>query len=279
MRRFDVGKIKEAVKATCLELAVHMNEDVEEALKDARARENGLGLKVVDMLLDNAVIAKEKNFPLCQDTGMVFVSLEYGQEVVFENGLVEDAINQGVSEAYKEGYLRKSVVEDPLLRKNTGDNTPAMIHYELVEGDGITLKVMLKGFGSENMSKTKMLKPSDGIQGVKDFVYECISGAGGNPCPPSIVGVGIGGTLDKAVHISKIALFRKIGERNEKPHLAQLEMDILESLNKSNVGPMGFGGKTTSLDVFVETAPTHIAGLPVAVNVNCHSLRRKTVVL
>ncbi|MGL5439143.1 MAG: fumarate hydratase [Filifactoraceae bacterium] len=279
MRRLDVNKIRECVRETCLELATYINEDVEKALKQSVANENGLGLKVLEMLINNGVIAKEKNLPLCQDTGIVFVALEYGQEVIFENGSVEKAINEGVKEAYDGGFLRKSVVEDPFFRKNTGDNTPAMIHYELVEGNEVVLKVMLKGFGSENMSKTKMLKPSDGIQGVRDFVKECITTAGGNPCPPTVIGVGIGGTLDRATHLSKIALFRKIGERNDKEHLAKLEEELLEQLNDTNVGPMGFGGKTTALEVFVETAPTHIAGLPVAVNVNCHSLRRKTIKL
>lgn len=279
MRRFDVTLIKESVKETCLELATYMNEDVKEALKKAKDKEIGLGLKVIDMILKNADAAKDNNIPLCQDTGMVFVLMEYGQDVIFENGSVEAAINQGVREAYEEGYLRKSVVEDPILRKNTGDNTPAMIHYELKEGEEITLKIMLKGFGSENMSKTKMLKPSDGIQGIRDFVYECITIAGGNPCPPTIVGVGIGGTLDKAAYLSKIALFRKIGERNVQSHLSQLEEELLTKINQSNVGPMGFGGKATSLDVFLETASTHIAGLPIAVNINCHSLRRKTLKL
>lgn len=252
MREFDVSIIREAVKDICLEIATVMNEDVHHALKEARAKENGLGLNVLDMLLDNALIAKKSNFPLCQDTGMVFVFLEYGQEVIFVNGSVSEAINQGVKEAYEQGYLRKSIVEDPFLRRNTKDNTPAVIHFELKEGQEVVLGVLLKGFGSENMSKTAMLKPSDGIEGVMDFVYECVTKSGGNPCPPTVLGVGIGGTLDKATHLSKMALFRSLGSRSNKPHLAKMEEELLERLNKSNVGPMGFGGKTTALDVFVE---------------------------
>lgn len=279
MREINVDLIKEKIKETCLELAIVMSEDLKKSLTEGRDKEEGLGLMVMENLLKNGQIAKEKCIPLCQDTGMVFVEVLYGQDVHFVNGSLKDSINQGVREAYSEGYLRKSVVADPLRRKNTGDNTPAIIHYEMVEGEGVTLKVMLKGFGSENMSKVAMLKPSEGVEGVKRFVRECVETAGGNPCPPIVVGVGIGGTLDMAAYLSKKALFRQLNSKNEDEFLSNLEDELLEIVNSTNVGPMGFGGETTALDVFVETMPTHIAGLPVAVNINCHSLRRKIVSL
>lgn len=279
MRSYHVNDIKDKVKEICLELAYKINDDLREALQIAEKSESGdLGKKVLCMLLENAEIAENQEIPMCQDTGMVMVFLEMGQSVSLEGGFIGDAINQGVREAYEEGYLRKSVV-DPITRMNTKDNTPAVITYEIVVGEKIKMSVLLKGFGSENMGKTKMLKPSDGVPGIIDFVIETIRDAGGNPCPPLVIGVGIGGAMDKAAVMAKKALFRPIGERSQDPFLKELEVTLLKKINEINIGPMGFGGDTTAIEVFVDKYPTHLAGLPVAVNINCHSLRRKTVEL
>ena len=228
--------------------------------------------------MENYTIAREKAQPICQDTGVACVFLKIGQDVHL-TGNLEDAINEGVRQGYAEGYLRKSVVRDPLDRVNTGDNTPAMIYYELVPGDTLEITVAPKGFGSENMSAIKMLRPSDGEQGVKDFVLQVVEAAGPNPCPPIVVGVGIGGTFDKAAYLAKKALMRSVDVPNPKPYYANLEKELLEKINALGIGPQGFGGKTTALAVNIEEFPTHIAGLPVAVNINCHVTRHKTEVL
>ena len=230
------------------------------------------------MLLENGERAEAEQIPLCQDTGMVVVYLELGQNVHLEGPYVGDAINQGVREAYEEGYLRKSMV-DPLTRENTKDNTPAQIQIEILPGEGAKLSVLLKGFGSENMGRVRMLTPSAGVEGIVEFVLETVREAGGNPCPPLVVGIGIGGSLDKSAAVAKKALFRTLGERNPDPLLRDLEIRLLGEINKTHVGPMGFGGDITGLEVFIEKFPTHLAGLPVAVNLNCHSLRRKTIEL
>ena len=234
--------------------------------------------EILDRIIENFGISDEKNVPICQDTGVTCVFLKIGQEVHIV-GDIEAAVNEGVRQGYAEGYLRKSVVRDPLDRVNTGDNTPAFIYYELVPGDALEITVAPKGFGSENMSQFKMLKPSDGLQGVKDFVLKVIEEAGPNPCPPIVVGVGIGGTFDKAAYLAKKALMRSTEIRNPKPFYAALEQELLEAINALGIGPQGFGGKTTALAVNIEEAPTHIAGLPVAVNINCHVTRHKTEVL
>lgn len=277
MRKIDVDQMKNKVKELCLELAYQISEDLKKALEKGEMSEcNALGKEVLDMLLENARVASEQNIPICQDTGMVIVNLEMGQDIVFEGGFVGDAINQGVREAYEEGYLRKSVV-DPITRVNTKDNTPALINYELVPGEVVKLSVLLKGFGSENMGKVKMLTPSEGREGIRKFVLETIRTAGGNPCPPLVIGIGIGGSMDKAAAMAKKALFRPIGNRSEDDFLKTLEEELLEQINEIGIGPMGFGGSTTALEVFAEKYPTHLAGMPVAVNINCHALRRKTV--
>lgn len=279
MRSFDVNQIRDMVKEICLELAYRVSDDLEKALESGEKAEcSTLGKEVLGMLLENAKVAQNQEIPICQDTGMVIVNVEIGQEIVLEGVFIGEAINQGVREAYEEGYLRKSVV-DPITRKNTKDNTPAIINYEIVPGDKVKLSVLLKGFGSENMGKVKMLTPSEGVAGIIDFVIDTVKSAGGNPCPPLVIGIGIGGAMDKAASMAKKALFRPIGERNEDEFIKELEENLLKKINETNIGPMGFGGNITALEVFVEKYPTHLAGLPVAVNINCHALRRKTVEL
>ena len=234
--------------------------------------------EILERIIENYQIAHRENVPVCQDTGMACVFLKVGQEVHIDGDLT-DAVNEGVRRGYGEGYLRKSVVRDPLDRVNTGDNTPAMLYTELVPGDKIEITVAPKGFGSENMSQIKMLRPSDGVEGVKAFVRKVVEEAGPNPCPPIVVGVGIGGTFDKAAYMAKKALLREVDVPNEKPYYANLEKELLDMVNALGIGPQGFGGKTTALAVNIETCPTHIAGLPVAVNINCHVTRHKTEVL
>ena len=279
MKTYNVNQIKDRVKEICMELAYKINDDLKGALESGEKSESSqLGKEVLCMLLENAEIAENQAIPICQDTGMVIVYLEIGQGITLEGGFIGDAVNQGVREAYEEGYLRKSIV-DPITRLNTKDNTPANIHYELVPGDKIKLSILLKGFGSENMGKVKMLTPSEGVPGIIEFVLDTIKTAGGNPCPPLVIGIGIGGTMDKAATMAKKALFRPIGERSQDDFLKELEENLLKQINELNIGPMGFGGKTTALEVFAEKYPTHLAGLPVAVNINCHALRRKTIEL
>ena len=279
MREIDAGRITEVVRRLCIEANCHLPQDMKNQIEACRAREGWAPAKeILDRIVDNYRAADSGNVPICQDTGMACVFLKVGQEVHVA-GDIAGAVNEGVRQGYGEGYLRKSVVRDPLDRVNTGDNTPAMIYYELVPGDRLEITVAPKGVGSETMRQIKRLKPSDGLQGVKDFVVKVVEEAGPNPCPPIVVGVGIGGTFDKAAYLAKRALMRSVDSRNAVPFYAQLEEELLERINTLGIGPQGFGGRTTALAVNIEQCPTHIAGLPVAVNINCHVTRHKTEVL
>lgn len=276
MREIHVSEITKVVKELCIESNYYLSKDVKDALQKAKENETWeLAENILDKIILNSNIAKNEDMPICQDTGMTCVFMEIGQDVHIIGGLLEDAINEGVRQGYDEGFLRKSVVKDPLDRVNTNDNTPAIIYYDIVQGDKIKITVSPKGFGSENMSRIKMLKPSDGLKGVKDFIIETVMLAGPNPCPPIVIGVGIGGTFDKAAYLAKKALIRPLDKRNSKEFYSNLEEELLEAINKLGIGPQGFGGKTTALGVNIETYPTHIAGLPVAVNINCHVTRHK----
>ncbi len=280
LRVIQYEDIVTQIRTLCLDANCNLPMDVWEALVKAQKDEDSpLGQNVLDTILENARIAKEKKMPLCQDTGMVVVFAEVGQDVHIQGGLLSDAVNEGVRQAYKEGYFRMSVVGDPIERVNTKDNTPAVLHVSLVEGDQLRLIVAPKGFGSENMSVLKMLKPAEGVQGIKDFVVKAVSEAGGNPCPPIIIGVGIGGTMEKAALLAKRAVLREVGSKHPKPHIAELEEELLKLVNQTGVGPQGFGGTQTALALFVDTYPTHIAGLPVAVNINCHVARHVEAIL
>lgn len=279
MREINAKSITEVVKKLCIEANCHLPADMKNCISQCHAQEKWPQAKeILERIIENYQIADEKNQPICQDTGVACVFLKIGQEV-HVTGDINEAVNEGVRQGYQEGYLRKSVVRDPLDRVNTGDNTPAMIYYELVPGDKLEITVAPKGFGSENMSQIKMLRPSDGLQGVKDFVLKVVEDAGPNPCPPIVVGVGIGGTFDKAAYLAKKALMRSADERNASPFYAELEKQLLEEINALGIGPQGFGGKTTALAVNIEQYPTHIAGLPVAVNINCHVTRHQKEVL
>lgn len=276
MREIHISEIISTVRDLCIESNYYLSSDVKESLCKAKEDETWpLAENVLDQLILNSNIAQKEDMPICQDTGMACVFVEIGQEVHIVGGLLQDAINEGVRRGYDEGFLRKSVVKDPIHRVNTKDNTPAIIYYDIVSGDKIKITVAPKGFGSENMSRIKMLKPSDGLQGVKDFIIETVKLAGPNPCPPIVVGVGIGGTFDKAAYLSKKALIRPLNKRNDEKFYSDLEEELLETINKLGIGPQGFGGKTTALGLNIETYPTHIAGLPVAVNINCHATRHK----
>ena len=273
MREISASRITEVVKRLCIETNCHLPQDVKNCIESSYAAEPWAPAReILERIMENYKIADDKNVPICQDTGVACVFLKIGQDVHI-TGSIEDAVNEGVRQGYGEGYLRKSVVGDPLNRVNTGDNTPAMIYYELVPGDQLEITVAPKGFGSENMSQTKMLRPSDGVEGVIDFVAKVVQEAGPNPCPPIVIGVGIGGTFDKAAFLAKKALMRSADQRHPDPYYAQLEQEILEKINALGIGPQGFGGKTTALCVNIEKFPTHIAGLPVAVNINCHVTR------
>ena len=279
MREIFAEKITKTVARLCVEANCHLPEDVKCSISSCRQQETWeTAMDILDRITENYEIADRENCPICQDTGVACVFLKVGQDVHIVGDLTE-AVNEGVRRGYREGYLRKSVVRDPLDRVNTGDNTPAMLYTELVSGDNIEITVAPKGFGSENMSAIKMLKPSDGVEGVVDFVVQTVKNAGPNPCPPIVVGVGIGGTFDKAAYLSKKALLRPLDSENESPYYAALEQQLLERINALGIGPQGFGGKTTALKVNIETFPTHIAGLPVAVNINCHVTRHQTEVL
>ena len=276
MREIHISEIISTVRDLCIESNYYLSSDVKESLCKAKEDETWpLAENVLDQLILNSNIAQKEDMPICQDTGMACVFVEVGQEVHIVGGLLQDAINEGVRRGYDEGFLRKSVVKDPIHRVNTKDNTPAIIYYDIVSGDKIKITVAPKGFGSENMSRIKMLKPSDGLQGVKDFIIETVKLAGPNPCPPIVVGVGIGGTFDKAAYLAKKALIRPLNKRNDEKFYSNLEEELLETINKLGIGPQGFGGKTTALGLNIETYPTHIAGLPVAVNINCHATRHK----
>ena len=264
MREIKAQQITEVVKRLCIEANCYLPGDMKACIEQAHSEEKWPQAKeILERIIENYQIADEKFQPICQDTGVACVFLKIGQDLHIAGNL-EEAVNEGVRQGYTEGFLRKSVVRDPLDRVNTGDNTPAMIYYEIVPGDKLEITVAPKGFGSENMSQIKMLRPSDGLQGVKDFVKKVVKEAGPNPCPPIVVGVGIGGTFDKAAYLAKKALMRSVDVRNEKPFYAQLEQELLEEINALGIGPQGFGGKTTALAVNIEQYPTHIAGLPVA---------------
>ena len=271
MRTIQLQQITEQIKEMCIQVNHYLSEDMKEALQNAQAGEKSpLGCQILSQLQENLKIAGEDMIPICQDTGMAVVFLKVGQDVHLEGGSIEDAVNEGVRQGYTEGYLRKSVVKDPLIRENTRDNTPAVIHYEIVPGDKVTITVAPKGFGSENMSRVFMLKPSDGIEGVKNAVLTAVKDAGPNACPPMVVGVGIGGTFEKCALMAKQALMRPVGSHSEIPYVKEMEEELLSRINGLGIGPGGLGGTTTALAVNVNTYPTHIAGLPVAVNICCH---------
>lgn len=271
MREISSESITKALAEMCVEANHHLTPDMEAALKHAGESEiSPLGKQIISQLEENLKIAREDMIPICQDTGMAVVFVEMGQDVHITGASLSDAINEGVRKGYTEGYLRKSVVGDPIERVNTGDNTPAVIHYNIVPGDGLKLTLAPKGFGSENMSRIFMLKPAEGIEGVKDAVLTAVNDAGPNACPPMVVGVGVGGTFEKAAILSKQALLRPAGEHSDIPYVKELEEELLERINKSGIGPGGLGGRITALAVNVLTYPTHIAGLPVAVNICCH---------
>ena len=277
MREIDAELVASAVEGLCVDANYRISEDIARALKSASgAEESALARGVINDLLENAAIAGEGNLPLCQDTGMAVVFAEVGQDV-HVSGSLSCAINEGIRRGYESGYLRKSVVSDPIDRKNTKDNTPAVIHYDIVPGDSLLLTVAPKGFGSENMSVLAMLKPSEGIEGVKKFVIETVRKAGPNPCPPVIVGVGVGGTADYAFLLAKKALLREVGSPNPAAFWDEAERELMAGINALGIGPAGLGGRTTALAVFIAPYPTHIAGLPVAVNIGCHSTRHRSV--
>lgn len=279
IRNIKAQQVTESVRRLCIRANCHLTQDIRDRIAACRACEPfAVAQGILDQIIENDRIADENNVPVCQDTGMACVFVELGQDVHVE-GSLEEAIHEGVRQGYADGYLRKSVVRDPLDRVNTGDNTPAMIDYTIVPGDQIKITVAPKGFGSENMSQIKMLRPSDGLQGVKDFVLRVVEEAGPNPCPPIVVGVGLGGTFDKAASLAKKALLRPVNSPNQSPFYAALEEELLQRINRLGIGPQGFGGKTTALAVNIETLPTHIAGLPVAVNINCHVTRHQSEVI
>lgn len=280
MREIEAKKITEVVARLCVKANEYLPEDVKCAIRECRQKEDWDTAKgVLDQIIENFEIAEENQVPICQDTGMACVFMEIGQDVHIVGGDLTDAVNEGVRQGYRDGYLRKSVVADPIRRGNTGDNTPAMIYTEIVPGESIKITMGPKGFGSENMSAIRMLKPSAGLQGIKDFIIETVETAGPNPCPPMVVGVGIGGTFDKAALLAKKALMRPLNSSNPDPYYADLEVELLEKINELGIGPQGFGGRTTAIGLNIETLPTHIAGMPCAVNINCHVTRHQTEVI
>lgn len=280
MKTIQVAEITKTIREMCIEANHFLTSDMDEALKGACASEKSpLGRQVLGQLQENLKIAGEDMIPICQDTGMAVVFMEIGQDVHFEGGNLSDAINEGIRQGYVEGFLRKSVVRDPLERENTKDNTPGIIHYEIVPGQQVKITVAPKGFGSENMSRVFMLKPADGMEGVKNAIITAVRDAGPNACPPMVVGVGIGGTFEKCAIMAKKALTRPVNEHSSVPYVAEMEKDLLEKINHSGIGPGGLGGSTTALAVNINTYPTHIAGLPVAVNICCHVNRHSVRVL
>lgn len=280
MREINVAQITEVISRLCIDANEHLPSDVKEAILECRKAEDGtIAAGILDNIIENYEIADRENVPICQDTGMACVFLEIGQDVHIVGGDLTDAVNEGVRQGYDKGYLRKSVVKDPIRRGNTGDNTPAMIYTEIVPGDKIKITIGPKGFGSENMSQIMMFKPSAGLQGIKDFILKVVEDAGPNPCPPMVVGVGIGGTFDKCALLAKKALMRPINTSNPDPYYADLEKEMLEKINELGIGPQGFGGRTTAIGLNIEVLPTHIAGMPCAVNINCHVTRHKTEVI
>lgn len=280
MREIDVAVITDVVREMCISANYQLSSDMQAALNGAVAKEKSeLGKKILSQLQENLHIAAEDQIPICQDTGMAVFFVSVGQEVHFTGGTVTDAINEGVRRGYKEGYLRKSVVGDPLIRKNTGDNTPAVIHYDIVSGDRVQITCAPKGFGSENMSRVFMLKPADGEEGVKNAIVQAVKDAGPNACPPMVVGVGIGGTFEKCALMAKEALTRQAGKHSDIPYISEMENEVLERINRTGIGPGGLGGSVTALAVNINTYATHIAGLPVAVNICCHVNRHVTKVI
>lgn len=280
MRTIDVADVTQNIKEMCIEANHFLTEDMDEAMSRAVQEEKApLGKQILCQLRDNLKVAGEDMIPICQDTGMAVVFMEIGQDVHITGGSLEDAVNEGVRQGYVEGYLRKSVVGDPLLRDNTKDNTPAVVHYEIVDGDSLKITVAPKGFGSENMSRVFMLKPADGIEGVKNAILTAVRDAGPNACPPMVVGVGIGGTFEKCALLAKKALTRPVDVRSPIPYVKELEEEMLERINRTGIGPGGLGGTTTALAVNINTYPTHIAGLPVAVNICCHVNRHAVRIL
>jgi fumarate hydratase subunit alpha len=279
MREIHVEEIRDHVAQICIDAAYNLSDDVLTAFDRAIETEAAPGAReIIELLKENARIAKEDRIPICQDTGVAIFFVEIGQDLRIKNGFIVDAINEGVRKGYREGHLRKSVV-DPLTRRNTGDNTPAIIYTELVPGDKLKISFMPKGAGSENMSVIRMLRPTEGVEGVRNFVLECVQKAGANPCPPVVIGVGIGGDFEKAALLAKKALLRPVGSPNARLELASLEETLLKAVNKTGIGPEGLGGKVTAMAVHVESFPCHIASLPVAVNINCHAARHKTIIL
>ncbi len=279
MREIHVDEIRDRVAQICIEAAYILSDDVLTALDRALEVETAVTAReIIELLKENARIAREDHIPICQDTGIAIFFVEIGQDLRIKNGFIVDAINEGVRKGYREGYLRKSVV-DPISRKNTGDNTPAIIYTELVPGDKLKISFMPKGGGSENMSVIRMLNPTEGVEGIRNFVLECVRKAGANPCPPVVVGVGIGGDFEKAALLAKKALLRPVGSPNAKLELSSLEETLLKAVNKTGIGPEGLGGKVTALAIHVESFPCHMASLPVAVNINCHAARHKMIIL
>lgn len=277
MRAISVSEITRAVKEMCIEANYALSPDMDEALKTAwQKEESPLGRQILNQLQDNLKIAAREDIPICQDTGMAVIFMEIGQEVHFVGGDLEEAVNEGVRQGYTEGYLRKSVVRDPCIRENTNDNTPAVIHYEIKSGDQVRITVAPKGFGSENMSRVFMLKPADGMGGIREAVLTAVRDAGPNACPPMVVGVGIGGTFEKCALMAKKALTRPVNEYSPIPYIKEMEEELLRQINDSHIGPGGLGGTTTALAVHIDTYPTHIAGLPVGVNICCHVNRHCT---
>lgn len=274
MRIVKTEDITSLVERLCIEACCVITDDIYSGFKSClKTEKSPLGRQIIGTLIENAEIARSEQSPICQDTGMTVVFVKMGQNVQIDGGFIEDAINQGVRQGYTKGYLRKSVVKDPIDRQNTNDNTPAVIHYEITQGDEFHITIAPKGFGSENKSALKMLTPSEGVEGVKRFVIETVSNAGSNPCPPIIVGVGIGGTMERAAYMSKKALLRPVGTKNERDDLQKLEQELLSEINALGIGPAGFGGTNTALAVNIITGATHIAGLPVSVNIGCHATR------
>lgn len=279
MRELNLNDVTKAVKSLAIDACYNLNDDVLNCIKCYKDKETSeLGKSVLEKIIENDELAKRESLPMCQDTGVAVVFVEIGNQVIF-NGNIEDAINQGIREAYTEGYLRKSVVSHPFNRINTTDNTPAIIHYKITEGESVKITVAPKGGGSENVSLVKMLIPADGIEGVKKLVLDTVFNAGGKPCPPIIIGLGIGGNLEKSALLAKEALMRDIDDENKDPILNKLEKEILSEVNKLGIGPMGFGGNTTALAVKINSYPCHIASLPVAINIQCHASRHKSIIL
>ncbi len=280
MRTINVTQITKTIKEMCIEANHYLTPDMKKALENAADNEKTpLGKQILNQLQENLKIAGDDMIPICQDTGMAVIFMEFGQDVHFEGGTLEDAINEGVRQGYTDGFLRKSVVKDPLIRENTKDNTPAIIHYEITAGEHVKITVAPKGFGSENMSRVFMLKPADGIDGVKDVILTAVKDAGPNACPPMVVGVGIGGTFEKCALMAKKALTRPINEHSDISYIKELEEELLDKINRTGIGPGGLGGTTTALAVNINTYPTHIAGLPVAVNICCHVNRHAVRIL